>query len=148
MPEGTTYIPPRSQAQKKFTSVFQFNTNLADTMFKDDYLKNETTSGTRVKAATANFTRANSPLVFRSYLTFIIDKQTVREAVIAEKEFYIFKVLKTSLPPDQYLDYQVKPGDLFYIQEPTGYGKVANGVGMAAIVVGIAALNPSDTTSQ
>ena len=146
LPEGITFIPPHSQVQKSFISIFKVDNELADTLFRKDLLPN--TSGYSVRALTASFTKESSPLVFRSYLTFVIDNQASQHIITSEKEFYISKVITTSLPPNEYLDYQTKPGDLYYTKDLTGYGKVVTGVVVAGALVGAAALNPVDSTPK
>ena len=146
LPEGITFIPPHSQVQKNFMSIFKVDNELADTLFRKDQLP--TLSGYSVRALTASFTKESSPLIFRSYLTFVIDNQASQQVITSEKEFYISKVITSTLPPDEHLDYQTKPGDLYYTKEQTGYGKVVTGVVVAGALVGVAALSPADSTHK
>lgn len=135
LPESVTFIPPSSMIDRTplYLTNSDFN-SLPDSAYKAKEYIYPAQGVIKVKAA--YFTRDNSPLSFKSYLTLftIIDK--VVKPLAFQHDFYISKSIRTQVSPKNVAEYQNKSPDLFYTHKATGYGKVIGGVAVATAVVG------------
>lgn len=139
-----TFIPPNSSVE---TIVKSFDPDvikdLPDSLYQDrDFLS--TTQGP-VKVKVGNFDYSNSPLSFRTYLTLYTQDGMKNNIFSFDREFYVSKSIKTFLDPQNLLDYSSRTADVFYNSKRTGYGNTMAGVGVAALVVGTAALQPDES---
>lgn len=138
-----TFIPPNSGIETVILSFDPEVMKLSDSLYREnDYLS--TLQGT-VKVKVGNFDYANSPLAFRTYLTLYTQEGQKISPFAFDKEFYVSRSVKTSGKPHSFFEYNVPTADIFFNSKTTGYGKTMLGVGVAAAVVGVAALQPEDT---
>ncbi len=93
-----------------------------------------------IKVKAAYFTKDNSPLSFKSYLTLYTTTDQVIKPLAFQHDFYISKSIRTQANPKNVAEYQNRSPDLFYTQKTTGYGKVIGGVAVATAVVGAGAI--------
>ena len=136
-----TFIPPNSSVETIIKSFDpNFFKNLPDSVYRDhDFLS--TTAGS-VKVKVGNFDYSNSPLSFRTYLTFYTQDGLKTNIISFDRQFYVSRSVTTFTNPQNVLDYSSNTADVFYNSKRTGYGNTMTGVGVAALVVGAAALQP------
>lgn len=151
LPEGVTFIPPGSMIDR--TPLYLTNSGLES--FPDSAYKTKEyiypAQGV-IKVKSAYFTKDNSPLSFKSYLTLYTTADQVIKPLALQHDFYISKSIRTHSNPKNVAEYQNKSPDLFYTQKATGYGNVIGGVAVATAVVGASAIAGStedaSTTSK
>lgn len=140
LPEGVGFIPPHSTIDK----VVLYLTDtpfklLADSAYREKEWVYPENGPILLKAAT--FDESNSPLRFRSYLTlYTSDGNSIKPSAY-EHQFFVSRSMKGNLNPQKIPDYQTRRPDLFYTSKRTAYGKTMTGVGIATVLVGIAALD-------
>lgn len=139
-----SFIPPNANFETIIKSFDQDTfENLSDSLFKErDVLP--TVEG-QVKVNVGNFDSSNSPLSFRTYITFYTQDGLNNNIFSLDREFYVSKSVRTSGRPHTIINYNRSAGDVFYTSKPTGYGKTMTGFGVAAAVVGAAALAPEES---
>ncbi|GGH09509.1 hypothetical protein [Mucilaginibacter phyllosphaerae] len=120
LPKTTTFLPPRSQSNN--TTLFLTNEFLPipDSAFKNQQIPDKyTQSLTKVK--NANFEKANSPLLFKTYLTLYTIQDNQPKPFAYQHEFFVSRSL-TSLTDLQQLDgFDHTRGDYFILSKATGY---------------------------
>jgi hypothetical protein len=140
---GNSFIPPHSYTQ----NTFIYLTSFANLRIPVEQMKKEKLQIGEVKRNIwkVNFSETNSPLVFKSYVTFMLG-DTKEKYFFMQHGFYIASSAKTSLNPDVF--YKDKnPGDNFYTKNLTGLGTF---IGIAGIAGGItlAAIAAPDNTQK
>jgi hypothetical protein len=114
LPEGTDFIPPASSLSRQLPNLER--TGLLATYFSDSLPEKKSIASdglnhSRYRAA--NFSEDQSPVRFKSYLTFSIGNNNPQE--FAETcSFYIGEIYQTSSAPDFFTLYK-QQGDQFYI---------------------------------
>jgi hypothetical protein len=83
--------------------------------------KIKTSVGTK-KILKAHFDQSNSPIRFRSYLTFLLEGS---KQFSMDHSFYVSDLIETDTPPG---NLKVNSGDKFYIKRKSGYGKLAGAI--------------------
>lgn len=141
LPPSVDFIPPHSHIEKQPLGVTNrmVRGGQSDTAFKK--VKVAAAEGGYYSIRQANYTEANSPVRFRSYLTFMIG-EAGSKPLAYEHSFYVNELVNTGLNPQQYRYNLENRGDMYYIREVTGYGKAATGFGViagTAIITGAAA---------
>lgn len=153
LPEGVSFIPPRSKVEKTPLRLARFP---FDRIPDEEYQKSEfpTSNAGTVLLRIKEFTREDTPLSFRSYLTlYTADKEGKPDKLTTfERDFYVSKLIKTgNVPPTEFRDDQRLAGDFFYVRTVRGaragiiVGTVA--VATAVVVAGVAIgnnLEPND----
>ncbi|MGV3706502.1 MAG: hypothetical protein ACO1NU_14100 [Arcticibacter sp.] len=145
--KSTSFIPPASGMETTIKS-FEEGTfgALPESVFNEvDFFS--TLQGD-LKVKVGRFDRSNSPMIFRTYLTLYTQDGQKNNTFSFDREFYVSKSVKTTGKPYTILEYNRDAGDVFYTSKLTGYGKTVMGVGVAAAVVGAAALAPTDETKS
>lgn len=142
LPEEISFIPPRSRITKIPLKLAQINyKSIADTLYQKAYIDLNNREG--VWAKQASFNLQNSPLNFKSYLSFYTLKGNEQKNFSLRQDFYISNLVKIGANPKNMYIMEGNPGNIFYYSETTGYGKAMGGVGVAALVVGVSALDAS-----
>lgn len=109
LPNDKLYIPAQTKARYvpiSLSSLFNTQT-IPNSSFSKDFI-----GISEVKAA--DFTEENSPLVFKSHLT-IIDEKEKSESIV-EDTFYISRVIKMKEENDFLVDDARNKGNMFYIK--------------------------------
>jgi hypothetical protein len=136
-PKETTFIPPHSSIE---TTTLFLNTplfkSLSDSLYNEKELLNSDSGPIKVKAR--NFTKNNSPVVFRSYLTLFSKENETVKPFAFDKEFYISKSVKSIVRPQNLVEYSNKNSDVFHNSKKTNYGKAMGAVAVVGIVAGAA----------
>jgi hypothetical protein len=112
-PTTSSFVPPNAKVETKTI----FLNSPAFEPLPNRYLVNqEELPGFRrlIRVNSADFNRSNSPIVFRSYLTFHTSPNAEEKSFALDTEFYVSKSFKTSKPPSQLLDYNSSFSDVFY----------------------------------
>lgn len=109
--EGTEFLPPhtavtRSAHYIKPNGSFGMPANAVEEKVKIEGISKKLKKGT--------YTKENSPLIFRSYLTFksVSDNQSFA----IDHSFYVSEIMETVLSPDLIWSSGQKEGDSFYIK--------------------------------
>lgn len=141
VPDETAFIPPHSKINKKLLNV---TTDLiplrSDSLKKIRVFDHDGKASYVVKAA--SFSREDSPLILRSYLTIYLEKDSKLMMIPVDEEFYISQSVETGMRPKTTEFYNSNRSDIFYNFKPTGYGKTV------AVVGGIALLGVMSATSD
>lgn len=139
LPRSTSFVPPQSQINHTSYQLanFPFDAIDNDVYGRKDFAK---TDGV-VRVRTIDFTEADSPLRFRSYITIYADhpsKETSKRMSF-EQSFYLSTLMKTkgNIPPEDVLAYNSKQGDFFYVKH---YKESNFAVAMGVIAVGAAVI--------
>lgn len=138
-----TFIPPNSGIEAT-VQVFEHELfkHFSDSLYKEtDYLS--TAQGT-MKVKAGNFDSSNTPLAFRTYLTLFIQDGQKNTPFAFDKEFFVSKSIRTSGRPQNFFEYSLPSGDVFYNSSTTAYGKTMTGVGVAAALGAAAIVQPAE----
>jgi hypothetical protein len=128
--ERVSFIPPHSGVvyQTPF-ALFKIWIELPDTTtFKRVPIATEVES---MNAKLYSFTRDNSPLVFRSFLTISTNEQFTNPRFF-DNTFWITNIIETQASPDNLLN--TFPNQ-FYNSKATGFGAFMGGVALAGGIV-------------
>lgn len=139
LPKQISFIPPNASVET--TTLFTtgpVSKNLPDSIFKNKEMLTVDKGPILVK--TGIFTKENSPVVFRSYLTLFSKDDEVVKTFSYDSEFYISKSVRTYSSPKYIREYQNNKSDVFYTSSKTFYGKAFKGVAVVGLVTGAAAV--------
>jgi hypothetical protein len=140
LPQHSTFLPPHSQGSNASVHLTNGFLVVPDSAFSNDKMPHRYPDPDVQKVKTAVFEKVNSPLVFKSYLTLYLVNGNEVKPVTYQQDFYVSKSFTTTTEPNTFQGFEQKRGDYFISSKPTGYAGVAAGVGVAAVVVGGAAL--------
>lgn len=94
----------------------------------------------------AEFTFDNTPLRFKSFLTFQVGDGVAQQMVFYEHEFYVSRVVSSNVYPGHFILGREKQGNQSYLQYSTGAGV---GILTGVLVVGVvAAVVGSENTDK
>jgi len=138
-PKEITFIPPHSSIE---TTTLFLNTPLFKGLSDSLYIEKEKVNASNgpIKVKARNFTRKNSPVVFRSYLTLFSKEGEAVKSFAFDKEFYISKSVKSIVRPQNLVEYSNNNPDVFHNSKKTNYGKAMGAVAVVGIVAGAAAV--------
>lgn len=140
LPDNVTFIPPHAQSNNVPLTVTNGFLNIPDSVLhKEQTGLIEEFSTVPVNVKIASFTKENSPLIFKSFLTVYTMQNNQPKPSLYEHEFFVSKIINSNDNPKNLTDYQLQRGDCFYISKKTGYAKFMTGVAVVAVVGGIAA---------
>lgn len=134
IPRELTFIPPKAKVMKTQLKLANpFYENIADSDYKMVDLA--TLDGAIHKIKIRNFSADNTPLSFRSYLTFYVLNKDTQEAknLVFEQDFYVNQVSKLTVNPNNILSYRNKRGDVFFNKKTKGKNM--------AIIAGVVAVS-------
>jgi len=153
LPSNTTFLPPHAQSGNVPLNLTNGFLNVPDSLMRKEklnYMERYEVRPVNVKAA--SFTKENSPLVFKSFLTLYTINNNQNKPVLYEHEFYVSKMFSTTNNPNYFQDFQLPRGDYFFSSKKTGYAKVVTAVAIAGAaggaVVADAALSSNSTNQQ
>lgn len=138
LPAGVSFLPPKTKVEKTPLRLADFP---FDKIPKDAYRKQQfgMMDGSEVTMRVKEFTEADSPLYFRSYLTLYTDPAAdagPAETLTFERSFYVSKLFKTgNVPPSTFSPDQQQAGDFFYVHHVKG---TQAGIIAGAIAIGVA----------
>jgi hypothetical protein len=149
VPKGIGFVPPHSRIVE---TPLQLSNITYKKIPKEAYSPQTfaRANNGEVTLPTCNFTEANSPLFFRSYLTLFVGDKDGKEKqhMNFQRSFYVSKVIRGgTLSPDNLLLCKNKAGDFFFISdhksETTGTIAAAIAVGAVGVAVG-ATISPNE----
>lgn len=148
LPDNISFIPPKSKVSKTPLNLAQQHNYkaLPDTAFKKSYIMLSEGSGFWAQSAT--FNPENSPLSFKSYLTFYTEDDNKKNSFALVQDFYLSSLVKCYVKPQTLSLLEQNPGNIFYNAESTGYGKTMTGIatiGAAGAIVAAGAAAESST---
>lgn len=135
MPEEIAFIPPHAEIEKRLLNVTPGLIALAKDSLKQIHVFQPYDQSSYF-AEVAKFSRENSPLVFKSYITVYLEKDKNVQVLPYQEEFYISQSVQTGKKPKNTKFYDKDRSDVFYTSEATGYGKtmaVAGGVALLGV---------------
>jgi hypothetical protein len=145
LPNNVVFIPPHAHVNN---TLMEANSQFFETIPEELFVKkqekcsvNDNTASVQV----AEFAESMSPFKFKSYLTLYTLTNNNPKYMAYSNGFFISKTIKTNSKPDNFDFYQQNRGDYYYTTKTTGYGKVATGATIAGLLVGVAALDASQT---
>lgn len=140
IPEETSFIPPHAMIDKKLLNVTSGLIALVkDSLKRLHVYQPETQTYYDVKLA--KFSRENSPLVLKSYITLYIEKDKTLQVLPYEHEFYISQSVQTGKKPKNTRFYNASRSDNFYNFKRTGYSATLAIIGGVAILGVLGAAN-------
>lgn len=109
--EGMEFLPPhttttRTAMKVKPNGYFGLPEGVVEEKIKIDGFSKKLIKGT--------YTKENSPLVFRSYVTFLTGPEG--QGFTTDHSFYVSQVVETVVVPELIWSQEEKPGNAFYIQ--------------------------------
>lgn len=136
VPQNTLFVPPHSRAghspialgdiyNMKSPRVKYGTVNIGETKLKGLYYNPE-----------------NSPLVFRSYLTIVNDRD--KSETVFEDMFFISKAFKTVSKNNFLMNMMKNRGDMFYTSEINKAGKTLTWIGLIGLIAVGAAFAPEE----
>lgn len=142
LPKDVMFLPPHSQANSVTVHLTNGYLSIADSAlrreeatYRDDF------AARKLSVKSANFTRENSPMLFKSYLTLYTVNNNEIRPVAYQQDFYVSRTVTTISDPKHFDEFTQKRGDYFINTKRTGYGKFMMGAGVAAVIVGGSALS-------
>ena len=130
-PESLQFIPPQTSISNQNLFIqSKFNKNIIAESRREAI----ETKGATVKVKKYQFGKHNSPISFRSYITFMMENSSFS----VDHKFYATDMFETGVRPG---NFPVNQGDKFYLRGKSGYGKVSGvvvGIGLLAVIYGAA----------
>ena len=133
-PQNTLFVPPHSHAAHSPIALYDvYNMKLPNSAYDKINV-----GGTEVRGKV--FDPANSPLVFRTYLTIVNDRD--KSETVFENLFYISSAFKTVSQDAVLMNFVKNRGDTFYTSEINSAGKTIGWISLIGLIVAGAALAP------
>ena len=143
LPQTMLFIPAHAYIDiTPITVTDQFFDTIPDSKYVKSYYLNEGDISSK-PIKTARFGQAESPLVFKTYLSFMIPDGDQKEFV-KQHVFYISEIVKAPFRPDEFGYMQSPNGDKFYVSHTKGAG-VGAGILVATAVAASAAMHTGPT---
>jgi hypothetical protein len=117
-PESIDFIPPQSAITKQSRYI--------RTKFIKTTSQGQKMEIAQQKARVHKFTKGNSPVAFRIYLTLISDNGNFA----IDHSFYAAELIEIRIPPQNFTT-----GDRFFVKGKTGFGQVSTAVFSAGLLV-------------
>lgn len=135
--KNESFVPPHAKVSRTIYVLNALKTTAVDkSKFEKDVIN--TVDGTGVVyTKTAKFSKAESPVQFRSYLTFFTVKNEQLKSFAHENSFYVSAITKTGANPAK-LDFQSDRENIIVNGKATGFAKVMTGVAVIGAVGGLA----------
>jgi hypothetical protein len=146
--KNESFLPPHSQMGRSIFVLGQIPLKEIDksAFNKTTFIDND--GITKIYSKTANFSIANSPLKFKSYLTLYTFKDNQPRPFVNEQEFFISNVTKLNLNPRNIPQFSNNPGDIIINSKSTGFAKTMAAVGAIGAVSGLAAADAAVNEKQ
>ncbi|MBS7564444.1 hypothetical protein KHS38_08495 [Mucilaginibacter sp. Bleaf8] len=124
LPKNITFLPPHAQIANVPLNLTQGTLHVPESSLHKEKVKLFGDVGdVQANVKTADFTKENSPLLFKSYLTLYTQNGSEVKPVAFQHEFYVSKVVSTQTEPGFFPQYQVQRGDFFFNNSPIGDNK-------------------------
>lgn len=137
LPVDWQLIPPQSYIIRIPLSVTsEFFKNVPDSMFS--LVRVPLNDGSIGAVRTAQFSSSNTPMRFKSFLTFQVGDAIPGASVAYNHEFYISELVRTGIRPKKYMLDREQQGNQAYLQKISGFGKGLGAVGATLLVATVA----------
>jgi hypothetical protein len=140
LPSQMDFIPPKAYITKNPMGV----TNRFYTIPEGDFHKESVLlfDGTTRKVNMATYTKDNSPLQFKSYITVLLgDVNAPDKKVTYEHSFYIEEFIRAGMAPEYFQFTNNQEGNRAYVRETSGFANVGWGIVAGAAIITSAALS-------
>ena len=140
LPSQMDFIPPKAYVTKNPLGV----TNQFYSIPEGDFHKVPVLmfDGTTRKVNMATYTRDNSPLQFKSYITVLLgDANAPDKKVTYEHSFYIEEFMEVGMAPEYIQFINNQEGNRAYVRQTSGFANVGWGVVAGAAIITAAAVN-------
>lgn len=132
--KNESFLPPHSKTGRTVYALQLVDIKKIDkSAFKVSMLK-DIDGITPVYSKTADFNSQDSPLKFKSYLTFYTLKNNVSQPFYYEQNFFVSNVTKLNQNPKNVEKYNHAPGDILVNSKSTGFGKTMAAAGVAGVI--------------
>ena len=122
--ENLSFIPPKS-------SVTENQVTLRNQFFKiPSSSKPSRKVVNNVSLKTSHYTRENSPLIFRSFLTLSVT-ENFESPIYFDDTFWVSEIIQTIASPEQH----IRRNDQFYISKATGAGVFVGVIALAGLTL-------------
>lgn len=139
IPKEISFIPPKSRITKSTLKLAIINyKDIPDSLFSKTLL-DVSQVATGIWAKKAQFDAGNSPMSFKSFLTFYTVKDNTPKSFWLQQDFYLSDLIKTGVNPTTITSLGNNPGNVFYLKEKTGYGKASEGFGYGLAILAVSA---------
>lgn len=134
--KNESFIPPHAKVSR---TVYVLNTIKPTPVDKSKFEKDvmNKVNGSAVYTKNARFSKEESPLQFRSHLTFFTVNNEQRKSFAHENSFYVSAITKTAVNPAK-LDFASNRENIIVDDKVTGFAKVMTGVAVVGAVGGLA----------
>src|ERR1700754_91777 len=113
LPKNVGFLPPHSQLSKTMVKINDRSFQpIPDSLFTKT--KFPSFGAVQVIGKVAKFSKDNSPLCLRSYLTVYTLRNNIPQFVAYQNDFYVSEVIKSNLGPENFENFQGSRGDSFY----------------------------------
>jgi len=147
LPENDSFIPPHSTIERTLLKLSDTLISLPKGKFNQ--VQMYSLDGEIVYSVkSATFTREDSPLVFRSYLTFYTEKGKEAKVFPIQQEFYLSQLVQAGQRGNKS---EFNPGnrsDIFYTSKATGYAKTMTVIGAGLFIGAAGALADNNTNTN
>ena len=135
LPETIGFIPPKSILTKTPLRLSERHSygKIAKSSFEKSFIP--LSNGPGVWGKSASFNAENSPLSFKSYLTFYTEKDNKRKDFPVVQHFYLSNLTQTYTNPKNFSSLSNKPGNIFFNAASTAYGTAMTSASLAAIAI-------------
>lgn len=144
-PKDIGFVPPHASLE----TTTLFLTSPVAKILPDNLLTNKgslSIGNEQVKVKSGKFTRENSPIVFRSYLTFFTKTDERIKSFFFDREFYVSESVIAGAKPNTYYEYQGNKQNIYYTKKTTNYGNAMKGVAVLGLFAGAALLPSGEET--
>lgn len=122
------FVPPKSKISRKIYILNSIPLPKVDkSAFKPATFNFSDGTGS-VYAKEAVFTEQNSPLKFKSYLTFFTLQNNIPHTFNYQQDFFVSTVTKSATNPKRLIEFSSGQANVIVKTKTTGYGKVMTGV--------------------
>ena len=133
--KNESFIPPNSRINKVTDILSTIESSKIPDSAYHKVILNDTETGV-INGKQSEFTPENSPLAFKTYLTLYTVKDNTQKFFSNQQDFYVSKVLKTSVNPKNIENFNTLPGNVMILSKSTGYGTAVTVLALSAVVVG------------
>jgi len=141
--KNESFIPPHSKVTRSLYVLDRLALdNIQPADFKRVSLALADGNGS-IRSKEATFSAKNSPLKFKSYLTFYTLVNNQPQIFSSQQDFFVSSVTKSGINPKNLIEYYNSPGNIIINSKTTAYGKTMEGVAVVGAIGAIGAIDAS-----
>lgn len=146
--KSESFIPPSSRITRISGILSPPEMNSVDKSSFHRIPQNLSDGSGIVYTKEGEFDQKNSPLTFRTYITFYTLKDNQPKSFFLEQDFYVSKMTQTNADPQNIEGFDKKAGNIIIEGRPTAYGKAMSAVILTGAAVGATAVAQSINKSN